>query len=153
MKKRKEIVEALQQAYWKEIETIMNYIANSTNLDGIRAEEIRETLSVEVTEELGHAQRLAARIKELDGIVEGSMKFKAEQKTNQPPKKTTDLESVIQGVIDAEEDAVNHYRKIIELTDGDDYVTQDLAIQLLGDEEGHLRLFKGFRKGMEADRK
>jgi bacterioferritin len=54
--------------------------------------------------------------------------------------------AAIKAVIAAEEDACAHYKKIIKATDGDDYVTQDLCIRLLGDEEGHLVLFKGFLK-------
>ncbi|MHC4879625.1 MAG: hypothetical protein ACYTGL_24485 [Planctomycetota bacterium] len=36
---RAEIIEELKVAYWMEIETVTNYIANSINLDGVRAEE------------------------------------------------------------------------------------------------------------------
>lgn len=149
MEKRNEIIQALQKAYWKEIETIINYQANSVNLDGIRAEEVKEILSKEVSDELAHSQKLAERIKDLEGTVEGSRKFKAEQDSAQPPADTTDLKAVVQGVIDAEQDAIKHYKYIIELTDGVDYVTQDMAIELLGDEENHLRIFKGFMKGLE----
>ncbi|WMJ72253.1 ferritin-like domain-containing protein [Cytophagaceae bacterium ABcell3] len=149
MENNKEIIQALQKAYWKEIETIMNYQAHSINLDGIRAEEIKEILSEEVSDELGHSRKLAERIKELDGTVEGSASFKAEQHTSQPPQDTTDLKKVIQGVIDAESDAIKTYQNIIKLTDGTDYVTQDLCIELLADEEKHLRVFKGFMKGIE----
>ncbi len=152
MGKREEIVKALQMAYWKEIETVINYQANSINLDGIRGQEIREILEKEVIDELGHSRKLAERIKELDGIVEGSASFISEQKTSQPPSDTTDLESVIRGVIDAEEDAIAHYKYMIELTDGVDYVTQDLCIELQGDEEKHLRLFRGFLKGIEKNK-
>lgn len=151
MEKQQEIVSALQKAYWKEIETIMNYQANSINLDGIRAEEVREILSAEVQDELGHSRQLGERIKELDGTVEGSMDFKPEQNTSQPPADTTDLGSVIKGVIDAEKDAIAHYKYIIELTDGIDFVTQDMCIALQADEEKHLRIFRGFLKGMEKD--
>ena len=151
MEKREEIIAGLQKAYWQEMETIMNYLANSVNLDGIRGEEIREILNTEVQDELGHAQRLAQRIKELDGKVQGSMDFKPSQEKAQPPKESTNLRSVIEGVIDAEEGAINHYRYMIKLTDGIDYVTQDLCIDLLGDEEGHLRLFKGFKRGLDID--
>ena len=34
----------LEQAYWMEIETVMSYIANSVNPDGVRAQEIKESL-------------------------------------------------------------------------------------------------------------
>ncbi|MFN6946436.1 MAG: ferritin-like domain-containing protein [Cytophagaceae bacterium] len=153
MEKKEEIINALQKAYWKEIETIINYQANAINLDGIRAEEVKEILAGEVTDELGHSRKLAERIKELDGTVEGSMDFKAAQTTNQPSSDTTDLKHVVQGVIDAESDAIETYKNIILLTDGTDFVTQDLCIALLADEEKHLRIFKGFMKGLEKHEK
>ena len=53
---------------------------------------------------------------------------------------------MIHGVIDAEQTACNHYKSIIRATDGDDYVTQDLCIRLLADEEEHLIQFQGFLK-------
>lgn len=34
-------IELLRTAYCMELETIMNYLANSVNLDGVRAEEIK----------------------------------------------------------------------------------------------------------------
>ena len=52
--KRDEIVELLKKAYWMEIETVMSYIANSVNPDGVRAQEIKESLETDITEELGH---------------------------------------------------------------------------------------------------
>ena len=70
--KREEIVELLTTAYWMEIETVMSYIANSVNPDGVRAQEIIESLKEDITEELGHAQQFADRIKELYGVVPGS---------------------------------------------------------------------------------
>lgn len=151
MEKREEIIAALKKSYWLEIETIMNYQANSVNLDGIRAEEVREILEEEVQDELGHSRRLAERIKELDGLVDGSKQFNPVQDTSQPPADTTDLGSVIKGVIDAEKDAIAQYKHIIQLTDGIDFVTQDLCIELQADEEKHLRIFRGFLKGMEKD--
>src|SRR5436305_18009 len=39
---RERIVELLKQAYWMEIETVISYITNSVNVDGIRAQEIRD---------------------------------------------------------------------------------------------------------------
>lgn len=152
MDKQQEIIKALQSAYWKEMETIMNYQANSINLDGIRAQEIREILESEVTDELGHSRKLGERIKELEGTVEGSFAFKAEQKSSQPPADTTDLKSVVKGVIDAETEAIEHYKYLIKLTDGYDFVTQDLCIALLADEEKHLRVFRGFLKAIEKDK-
>ena len=149
--KREEIIALLQKAYWMEIETVMSYIANSVNPDGIRAQEIKESLEQDIQEELGHAKQFAERIKELYGVVPGSKEFSAEQSFLQPPEQQTDIVSVIKGVIEAESGAIEHYNKIIEVTDGVDFVTQDMVIAILHDEQGHKRLFEGFLRELEAD--
>ena len=145
-KKRREIIQLLEDAYWMELETVMNYIGASVNLDGVRAEEIKKSLAADVTAEIGHAQLFAKRIKTLSGVVPGSLAFKATQRSLQPPAQTTDVQSVIRGVIDAELGAIEHYNKVIQACDGVDYVTQDLVIGILGDEQDHLREFEGFLK-------
>ncbi|MDA0806941.1 MAG: ferritin-like domain-containing protein [Planctomycetota bacterium] len=141
---RDQIVEELKVAYWMEIETVTNYIANSINLDGVRAEEIKKALQADVQEELIHAQTLARRIKTIGGHVPGSSNFKAAQQSLQPLDDSTDVISVIKGVIDAEDSAIAQYNKLIRLCDGIDYVTQDLCIQSLADEEEHRRDFLGY---------
>jgi bacterioferritin len=149
--KRERIIELLTKAYWMEIETVMSYLSSSVNLDGIRAQEIRESLEEDITEELGHARQYAQRIKELYGIVPGSLEFKAGQRSLQPPERQTDVVHVIRGVIEAETGAIEHYNRIIEETDGVDWVTQDMVIAILHDEEGHKRLFEGFLRECETD--
>ncbi|HSC50954.1 MAG TPA: ferritin-like domain-containing protein, partial [Gaiellaceae bacterium] len=146
-----EILELLEHAYWMEIETVMSYVANSVNPDGVRAQEIRESLEEDIQEELGHAQQFANRIKELDGVVPGSEQFRAEQSYLQPPSEQTDVVHVIRGVIQAEEGAIEHYNRIVEVTDGVDWTTQDMVIEILRDEEGHRRLFQGFLREYEAE--
>ncbi len=148
---RQEIIALLTKAYWMEIETVMSYIANSVNPDGIRAREIVESLEQDIQEELGHAQQFAARIKELYGVVPGSLDFSAEQSYLQPPERQTDIVHVIRGVIEAETGAIEHYNRIIEVTDGVDPVTQDMVIAILRDEEGHRRLFEGYLRECEAE--
>jgi bacterioferritin len=147
---REAIVELLTRAYWMEIETVMSYIANSVNLDGVRAQEIREALAEDVQEELAHAQQFANRIKELYGVVPGSLEFTAEQASLQPPEEQTDVVHVIRGVIEAENGAIEHYNRIIEAADGVDWVTQDMVIDVLREEEGHRRLFEGFLREYEV---
>ena len=148
---REKIIELLKTAYWMEIETVMSYIANSVNPDGVRAQEIIESLTEDIQEELGHAQQFAARIKELYGVVPGSLDFNAEQSYLQPPDHQTDIVHVIKGVIEAETGAIEHYNRIIEFTDDLDLVTQDMVIAILRDEEGHKRLFEGFLREYEAE--
>jgi bacterioferritin len=129
----------------------MSYLACSINPDGVRAQEIREALEADVEEELDHARRFANRIKELYGVVPGSLEFRAEQSSLQPPEEQTDIVHVIKGVVEAETGAIEHYNRIIEATDGLDWVTQDMVIDVLRDEEGHRRLFEGFLREYEVE--
>jgi bacterioferritin len=148
---REQIIEMLERAYWMEIETVMSYLANSINPDGVRAQEIKESLEEDIQEELGHARQFGERIKELYGVVPGSLDFRAEQSYLQPPDEQTDVVSVIKGVIEAETGAIEHYNRIIEFCDGRDLVTQDMVITILRDEEGHRRLFEGFLREYKAE--
>jgi bacterioferritin len=150
---REDIIALLKKAYWMEIETVMSYIANSINPDGVRAQEIVESLQADITEELGHAQQFAQRIKELYGVVPGSLEFNAEQSYLQPPEEQTDIVHVIKGVIEAETGAIEHYNAIIDATDETDPVTNDMVIAILRDEEGHRRLFEGYLREYEAEGK
>src|SRR5215212_8133324 len=127
--KREEIIGLLKQAYFAELETVINYVTNSTNPDGVRAQEI----------------------KELYGVVPGSTDFKAEQTLLQPPEEQTDVVHVIKGVIDAETKAIELYQQIVDTTEEADPVTQDMVIDILRDEQGHRRLFEGFLREYEAE--
>ncbi len=145
------VIELLKTAYSMELETVMNYLANSVNLDGVRAEEVKKTLAADIQDEITHANQLGQRIKQLGGLVPGATAV-ALGSQQQPPSDTTDIVAVIKAVIDAEQSACAHYKKIIRATDGEDYVTQDLCIRLLADEEEHLILFKGFLKEYAGDK-
>jgi bacterioferritin len=143
---KEQIVAALRKLYSMEVETIINYLANSLHLEGVRAQAIKEALGTDIQEELGHAQQLGHRIKQLHGAVPGSLHLQFQQKPLQPPADPTDVVDVIKGVLEAEEEAIQQYKRLIELTDKDDYVTQDLAITILGQEEAHRQQFEGYLK-------
>jgi bacterioferritin len=148
---REQLIEMLTKAYWMEVETVMSYLANSINPDGVRAQEIIESLEQDVQEELGHARQFGERIKELYGVVPGSLDFNAEQSYLQPPDDQVDVAHVIKGVIEAESGAIEHYNQIIAFCEGKDPVTQDMVITILHDEEGHRRLFEGFLREYQAE--
>jgi bacterioferritin len=143
---KEQIIASLTKAYNMEVETVLNYLANSLDLEGVRAEFVKQALATDIQEELGHAQQLGNRIKQLGGSIPGSLHLKMSQKCLQPPADTTDVVDVIRGVIQAEEEAIAQYRQIIQQTDGEDYVTQDLAITLLAAEEEHRQQFDGYLK-------
>jgi bacterioferritin len=143
---KEEIIASLRKAYCMEVETVLNYLANSLVLDGVRADFIKQALTADIQGELQHATQLGNRIKQLGGTVPGSLSLELSQRYMQPPEDTTDLVTVIQGVLRAENEAIDHYKKLIKLTEGEDYVTQDLAITILADEEGHRQHFEGYLK-------
>ena len=147
---REHLIGMLKKAYWMEIETVMSYTANSINPDGVRAQEIVESLEKDIQEELGHAQQFGRRIKELYGTVPGSSEFAAEQTYLQPPADNMDIVPVIKGVIEAESGAIDHYNAIIRYAEQNgDPVTADMVTTILADEEGHRRLFEGFLREYE----
>ncbi|TKX52137.1 DUF892 family protein, partial [Halorubrum sp. SP3] len=114
------VVDLLRTAYADEIETVMNYQTNAIVLDGVRAEEIKESLKQDVQEELGHAEQLSQRLKQLDARPPGSAEFTAGQESLQPPEDSTDVLAVINGVLDAEEDAIATYRELIDAAEAAD---------------------------------
>src|SRR3954465_6431510 len=106
---REELIELLKQAYWMELETVINYVTNSINPDGVRAMEIRESLEEDIQEELGHAQKFANRIKELYGVVPSSTEFTPEQSYLAPPERQTDVVHLIKGGLDPDTCALETY--------------------------------------------
>ena len=147
---RDNIVEMLKRSYCMELETVMNYLANSINPDGVRAEQIKQALAADIAEEVSHAQQLGKRIKQLGGLLPGSATVSLGEQI-QPPAETTNVVGLIKAVIAAEEAACQQYHKIISAAHRSDPVTADLCTRLLADEEEHLVLFRGFLKEYEED--
>jgi bacterioferritin len=146
-----EVIDLLQEAYNDEIETVMNYLTNSVVLEGVSAEEVKESLRTDAKqEELRHAERIGDRLKELGSRPPASFDFEAKQDALQPPDNPGDILTVIDGVIEYENDAIDTYRSLMEAAqDADDPVTEDLAIEILGEEESHRSEFKSFRREYE----
>jgi bacterioferritin len=146
-KPSKEVLEGLHKAYCMEVETVINYLANALDLEGVRADHIKQSLLNDIQGELGHAQQLGNRIKQLGGSIPGSLSLQFDQKMLQPPSDPTDVVAVIRGVIAAEEQAIAHYEKLIESArQHHDYVTENLAIEILSEEEAHRQQFQGYLK-------
>ncbi len=141
-----EVTDLLKKAYSDEIETVMNYLTNSIVLEGVSAEEVKESLETDIQEELNHAEMLGQRLKQLDERPPASYDFEARQESLQPPENSTDVLSVIEGVLDAEEDAIETYRALIKAAGDDDPVTEDIAVTILADEEAHRTEFRGFKR-------
>ena len=146
--KRKELIDLLNRAYWMEIETVQSYIANSVNLDGVRAEEIKKSLAEDITDEIGHAQQFGSGSRSCTARPR-QLEFKPEQKSSSR-RRTRPTSCRHPRRHRAEQGAIDHYIRIIKTCEGVDYVTQDMVTTILSDEEGHLRLFEGFLREFEA---
>ena len=141
--KTKEIISELKRSYGIELETVQNYLANSIGLGGTDAAVIKKLLEEQITLKLKHARRLAKRINVLGGRLPGSLELPRNQNLLQPPPDNSDVMAVVRGAISVTEASIGQYQKIINLTEGLDYVTQDMVIDLLSDEREHRRLFLG----------
>jgi bacterioferritin len=143
---KEKMVELLVEAYTGEIETTANYIANAVYLDGILSEEVREELLQDVEgDEIQHAIRLADRIAFLGGRPPYSKELNLTQSYMKPPEDTTDYVTVARGVVQAEKEGIELYKRIVKLAqENEDYVTAKLATELLEDEEEHLSEFEGY---------
>lgn len=133
--------ELLQEAYAAEWETAYNYQVLAEVLEFTEGRVAAEEFDADVTEEISHARRLAKRLR-----VRGeNPDFFADQLNFGSQEQYSDLEGkevteCILAAIEAEQDAIEMYTDIIEQAgEVDDYPTEDLAIELLEDEQEHLR--------------
>jgi bacterioferritin len=142
MDRTREIISRLKKSYAMELECVQNFLANSVVLEGTAADEVKKALETAVARELKHARRLAKRIKILDGRVPGSLELPRDQNFLQPPVDQHDFVTVLRGALTATDTAIAHYQATIQITEGLDYVTQDLLIDLLAEEQEQRRLFQ-----------
>ena len=110
---------------------MINYQIDAIGLDGVRAEESKESLQTDTQQELTHAEQLGQRLKQLDARPPGS----------------TDVLAVINDVVKSEEDAIATYRSLIEIAEeASGPVTEDLAVTILANREAHRTEFQGFEE-------
>src|SRR6202022_4087685 len=141
MDRAREIITRLKKSYAMEMESVQNYLANSIDLEGPDSEQGKKVLEAAVVSELKHARRLAKRIKILDARIPGSLELPRNQNFLQPPMDNRDAMTVIRGALMATDEAIAQYQAIIQFTEGSDYLTQDLLIELLAEEHEQRGLF------------
>jgi bacterioferritin len=126
----------------------MSYLTNSIVLDGVRAQEVEEGLRQDATQgEPQHAEMRGERVRRLDARPPASMEFEARQQSLQLPEDPRNVLSVIDGVIEAENAAIETYRSLIDAAEAaDDPVTEDRAVTILTDEEAHRAEFRSYRR-------
>ena len=150
MDKTKEIIAALKRAYAGEFETLQNYVAHGVHLQGTVPEVIGTSLEASISQKLKNVRRLARRINVLGGRVPGSLELPRIQDYLQPAAEKADALTVIDGVLRASAAAIAGYETIIALTEGNDYLTQDLVIDLLSHERDLHKLFTSLLRDLGA---
>jgi ferritin-like protein len=146
--KTKEIVAELKKSYAGEFETLQNYVAHAVDLEGTIAETVGTSLEASISQRLKNVRRLARRITVLGGRVPGSLELTRSQNYLQPAAEKADPLAVLRGILRASEAAIAQYEKIIALTEGNDYLTQDLMIDLLSQERDQHRLFMSLLRNL-----
>ena len=135
MDKAPDVVNGLKKSYAMELESVQNYLANSIHLEGPAADRVKRVLENAASSELQHARRLARRIKILGDRVPGSLELPRDQNYLQPPIDNRDSVTVIRGALTATDAAIAQYQAMIQITEDRDFVTQDLLIELLAEEQ------------------
>ncbi|MGL4292183.1 MAG: ferritin-like domain-containing protein [Bacteroidales bacterium] len=132
------VIDELNVALAEEWLAFYQYWIGAQVIEGFQRPEVEKEFMEHAKEEFGHAQLLAARIKELDGVPVLSpqqwfdiARCKYEKPTN------FDVEALLQDNIAAERCAINRYQEIAAMTDGIDFVTCDMAKHILAEEEEH----------------
>jgi bacterioferritin len=135
MDKARDVVNGLKKSYAMELESVQNYLANSIHLEGPAADRVKKVLENAASSELQHARRLARRIKILGDRIPGSLELPRDQNYFQPLIDNRDSVTVIRGALTATDAAIAHYQTMIQITEDFDFVTQDLLIELLAEEQ------------------
>ena len=133
---REDIVQLLNDALATEITCVLRYRRHHFTADGVTSPAIAAEFLVHANEELGHADRLAARIVQLGGKPD----FRPEslpQRSHAAYDESSELKEQIRSNLIAERVAVEAYRQMIGLVGDKDPTTRRLLEDILADEEKH----------------
>ncbi len=132
-----EVIKDLTTAYSDEWLAHYQYWVTAKWIRGIDADTLKTVLEEQSMDELGHAQKLAARIMQLGGepvMHPSQLLEKCGCGYKEPPKDPTDLKKVIQDVLEAEACAIDFYSRMTEKYRSTDIVTHEIFEDLLKDE-------------------
>lgn len=143
------VIEKLKVLYAEEIHAWYQYYIVSNFMQGNERKSIESLFIDTAKDELDdHAAKLLKRISELGGNLSFISDINSlgqisncEYKIPQEPYNTIKL---LQDNIESEICAIKHYIELADMTKDKDYTTYCIAIEILGDEEEHLRSLQDF---------
>lgn len=141
MDKNEILLQELNSLYAEEIQAWYQYFVVKDFLVGNERASVQKSFEVLADDELNdHAVKLLKRINELGGEVYATtLSSISEFALSEFKTSNIDVESQLGINIEAEEEAIEHYKEVIELAeDIQDYTTYELLKEILADEEEHL---------------
>jgi bacterioferritin len=133
---RMAVVQQLNQALATELVCVLRYRRHYFMAKGIHSRSVAAEFLAHSNEELGHADRIAARIVQLGG----EPNFDPDQLAAQSHAQYvagTSLEDMIREDLVAERIAIDSYRSLVQFLAHDDPTTSDMIKAILAVEEEH----------------
>ncbi|ABR54119.1 conserved hypothetical protein [Methanococcus vannielii SB] len=130
-----------------ELTTFYYYTILRVNLIGLFGEGIKEIAETARIEDRNHFEALVPRIYELGGSLPKNMKDFHDISGCPPaylPEDITDVNKLLNVLVEAERCAVRQYTNICNITYGKDHRTYDLALAILNEEIQHESWFSEF---------
>ena len=131
---RKKLVEALNQDIAGELTAVMQYFYYGTMMTGVEYGQVKKDFLAHVTEEFGHAVRLASFVSHFGGepVVEAN-----------PIKRAKESREMLLAVLEMEEQGVARYTKRVDQAKAaKEYALEELIEDLLVDEQEHVMELK-----------
>lgn len=150
----KKLIDLLNVALAEEWIAYYQYWIGAQVAVGTMRKNVQDEFYEHAKEELQHADWITSRIIELNGIPVMNPKDwdkLAGCKFREPNNPDTVI--LLNQNLDAEDCAIARYQEIIEMTDGKDYVTCDLAKKILAEEEDHAQDLADYINDIDMSRK
>jgi bacterioferritin len=141
-----ELIKELNRALADEWLAIYQYWYISTVAEQIMAPVVMDAIKHALEDEKEHAQELANRILELDGVpIKNPNEWNqiAHCKYVEPPESQTNLKRFLADALRGERCAMETYNNIAKMTFGKDHLSYQLIVHILSEEAEHEELFEG----------
>lgn len=146
---RDKVLELLNEALATEIVCMLRYRRHYFMARGIHARGVAAEFLAHAGEELGHADRLAARIVQLGGEPDFAPERLAKRSHAEYVAGKTLLDMITEDLV-AERIAIDSYRELIQYLGHDDPTTSQLVKEILAVEEEHADELADLLDGMPA---
>ncbi len=143
------VLKQLNEALATELVCVLRYRRHHYMARGIHAKSISAEFLIHSNEELGHADRIAARIVQLGGEPDFAPD-NLTQRSHAEYAEGTTLVSMITEDLVAERIAIDSYREMVQYLGNDDPTTSDMLKEILTAEEEHANELADLLEGLSG---